>query len=135
MINKSNFGLQVALARRKLGMRQYSLAEKVGITTQYMNQIENGRVALDTIGSEIFDKLVEVLKLSREEIEPPSANSPVVIQKETEERSEEDLLSILEAEKKGWEKLEASLRDTIAQQQQTIQFLMGLVERSKVPNQ
>lgn len=40
-----DIGLRVKLARIKVNKRQYEVAKEVGISSQYLRQIESGKVA------------------------------------------------------------------------------------------
>ncbi len=40
---KGRIGTAISLARKNVNLKQYQLAEKVGITTVYMSQLENNK--------------------------------------------------------------------------------------------
>jgi transcriptional regulator with XRE-family HTH domain len=77
----SNFGSRVAELRDRLGMKQRTLAQRVGLTPSHLNKIEKGvrnPPAVETILS-----IVEVLRLNRNEAEELvnlAGYSPMVLQ-------------------------------------------------------
>ncbi len=54
-------GKRIRTARRKKGMSQAELADKVGISVPYVSDVENGK---KTIGVDIFMRIAEALQVS-----------------------------------------------------------------------
>lgn len=54
-------GKRIRTARRKKGMSQAELADKVGISVPYVSDVENGK---KTIGVDIFLRIAEALQVS-----------------------------------------------------------------------
>lgn len=52
---------RIRAARRKKGMSQAELADKVGISVPYVSDVENGK---KTIGVDIFLRIAEALQVS-----------------------------------------------------------------------
>lgn len=56
-----NLGLRVAKRRRQLGMKQNVLAEKLGISNNYLSSIERGK---ETPSLDVFVRICNVIKVT-----------------------------------------------------------------------
>lgn len=54
-----NVGMKLKIARIKINKKQYEIAKAVGISSQYLRQLENGKA--DNPSKEVMMKLSEVL--------------------------------------------------------------------------
>ncbi|MFN8344213.1 MAG: helix-turn-helix transcriptional regulator [Spirosomataceae bacterium] len=123
------FGDKIRFLRRLKGWNQNDLATRAGMSGPYLNQIERGK-NLESIGENLVKRLADVLEVSVEDLINPestiSYNSNNAFERNTSISQAE---ISFEAERKVWQSLEASLRQTIANQQETINFLMDLVKK------
>lgn len=58
-------GVNVSKLRRYVGLKQYDLADKMGVTQQFVSKLERQPV----IGREYMDKIADILKVTPEVIE------------------------------------------------------------------
>lgn len=129
-----NFGEKIRFIRRVKGMTQSDLAIKSDISIPYMNQIEKGK-SVESIGDNIIKRIADALETSPEELKSSgkpdisgyTSNQPATAFTNVSDVSTTNLESAFEAERRGWQSLEASLRDTIARQEETISFLKELI--------
>lgn len=124
-----DFGEKVRFLRRVKGLTQSELADKANISPAYMNQIEKGK-EVDSIGDKIIKSIAIALEATPEELK--NFESPQFSADNEEHKSKIDSTTAMEAafeaERKGWQSLEKSLRDTISVQQMAIDVLKDLLK-------
>lgn len=68
MDNRERIGKKLKKARKELGLRQVDVAKKVGVSSNWYAQIEQGKV--ENPGSVLIGKIAKVLGLDPSEILP-----------------------------------------------------------------
>lgn len=68
MNSQEKIGKTLKKARKNLGLRQFDVAEKVGISSNYYSMIERGEK--DNPGSKVMTEIAKVLKLKSTDIFP-----------------------------------------------------------------
>ena len=122
-----DFGEKIRFLRLVKSLTQSDLATRAAISVPYMNQIEKGK-PVDSIGDNIIKRIADALETSVEELK--SSGKPDIsgyTANQSANVPETGSEAVFETERRLWQSLEASLRDTIARQQETINFLMELV--------